>query len=429
MKSLIDEIGQNLYYSIQGDGLLPSLLRYYIYLIFSILYEPFHHEYSFFTLKRLFVVFILGFLGIPLCIIWNHIGFLLDDVFYPDWKHILVKKPIFIIGNARSGTTWLHRLLTKADKHQLFTTFLTWELLVGASITWSKLFLTLHSIDVYVFDSFFLTSLLHMEKRMLGKIDIHQVGLMHAEEDEWLMSHIGAAQLLCFLFPLGTTMMNKLILFDLEDSLSESFKLTVLGYYKKCIKKRLFVRFGYDTTPPTIFVSKNPSFTLRVSALTTVFPDCRFICLLRDPVQSVPSMVSYISSVRDLFASPRHRYPNASELVGFCVLHYVYPIKYLNESGIPHEQWMFVKYRDLIETLEPTVLKVVDKLELLGSGVLQGRSKDNILNEFRKFLSEEANRAKKYQSSHQYSVEECCNMSTHELKHSMNEVYQMHHFD
>jgi hypothetical protein len=44
-----------------------------------------------------------------------------------------------------------------------------------------------------------------------------------------------------------------------------------------------------------IFVSKNPTFTLRIPSIYTAFPDARVVCLLRDPVESVPSMISYIS--------------------------------------------------------------------------------------------------------------------------------------
>ena len=57
-------------------------------------------------------------------------------------------------------------------------------------------------------------------------------------------------------------------------------------------------------TQELIFISKNPAFTMRLDLLYDVFPDCRVVCLLRDPCQSIPSMVSYIAHVWETFASP-----------------------------------------------------------------------------------------------------------------------------
>jgi hypothetical protein len=81
-----------------------------------------------------------------------------------------------------------------------------------------------------------------------------------------------------------------------------------------------------------VFVSKNPTFTMRIATLygyTTflffvsslilcvldssidVFPTGKVICMIRDPVQSVPSMVSYISHIWHTFSTPKIKYPNA----------------------------------------------------------------------------------------------------------------------
>ena len=41
----------------------------------------------------------------------------LDHVFYPRHRKQAIDRPIFIIGNPRSGTTFLHRLLTRSRRH------------------------------------------------------------------------------------------------------------------------------------------------------------------------------------------------------------------------------------------------------------------------------------------------------------------------
>ena len=39
--------------------------------------------------------------------------FWLDDILFPAYKEHVIEKPLFILGNLRSGTTFLHRLLSR----------------------------------------------------------------------------------------------------------------------------------------------------------------------------------------------------------------------------------------------------------------------------------------------------------------------------
>ena len=83
--------------------------------------------------------------------VWNHLGLFLDEILFPNWKDEKIVQPLFIVGNARSGTTFLHRLLTQADNNKVFTTIRTWELLFAVSVTWKMLFWLLYKIDIYIY--------------------------------------------------------------------------------------------------------------------------------------------------------------------------------------------------------------------------------------------------------------------------------------
>ena len=84
-------------------------------------------------------------------ILWNCFGSLVDALIFPSWKAIEVQEPTFIVGNARSGTTWLHRLLAK-DNHT-FTSMKTWELLFATSITYKIIFYRIYDFDKKYFRS------------------------------------------------------------------------------------------------------------------------------------------------------------------------------------------------------------------------------------------------------------------------------------
>ena len=100
---------------------------------------------------------------------------------------------VFIIGNARSGTTWLHRAVTAskdgndtASNDTFFTTMLTWEIFFAASVTWRKLFILLHKLDGLIGSPVF-SIIRFVDTTCFGSITIHPVGLFKAEEDEWIM--------------------------------------------------------------------------------------------------------------------------------------------------------------------------------------------------------------------------------------------------
>ena len=444
-------------------GMLPSLLRFYALFFISIYKELFSSEFRLFTPKRLIVLFV-SFWFFPLLMIWNHLGFLLDDLLYPAWWHAkLPSTPIFIVGNARSGTTWLHRTLTLKEEKppnadhddsdaSSFTTMQTWEIVFAPSVTWRRLFMHLYRLDREYTHSLVYQTIVVVDSFLFSSVKVHPLGLFEAEEDEWIMMHIGLAQLIQFLFPTGGVLMGPLV--DFDKQVDQQLRIEIFDYYKwvvffkknitivihqiyrkwvtlfvqiirDCIKRHYYARQCYSKT----FVSKNPAFTMRIAALYHTFPDCKVVCMLRDPVESVPSMVSYISKVWHLTASPTFTYPNASDLLQFCIDHYKYPLeKFVSSSdssssqtrALQPSQYSFVHYRDLKNDLTRTVTDLFARLDMSSLVASDG---------FMKLLRNEQLKTKSFVSTHQHSVTKCCGMSEQQLRHELAEVYSYHSFD
>ena len=57
---------------------------------------------------------------------------LLDEVFFIGYRKTKVEKPVFIISNPRSGTTYLHRLMTLDEERYAF--FLTYNTIGNSSL-------------------------------------------------------------------------------------------------------------------------------------------------------------------------------------------------------------------------------------------------------------------------------------------------------
>jgi hypothetical protein len=324
------------YFEVEGVGLVPSLYRTFFLMVHVLYVELFSGQTQFrITMRRICIYFIL-FCVLPALIVWNHVGLYLDDIFFDDWRACEIDSPLFIVGNARSGTTWFHGLITNIvngngniyedastssySDPPRFTTFRTWEILFAVSITWKLLMHRAHALDKSYLGGAMVRTLALIEDRLLGDAGmreryVHPIGLMNAEEDEWLMMHIGCSQLILFFFPLGSALLHPLIMFDDYDDtsssiggssssggaqLSASTRRMVFAYYKDCVRRHLyFFRKLFFATPAVattmdhhnhhhqqqssqhemvddgarwrgrrvIFVSKNPAFTLRLGTL------------------------------------------------------------------------------------------------------------------------------------------------------------------
>ena len=68
--------------------------------------------------------------------LYHWLGLALDEVLFRGYRKVDVKRPLFVVGVPRSGTTFLHGVLAE-DEHN--TTFATWECFFALSVTWRKL--------------------------------------------------------------------------------------------------------------------------------------------------------------------------------------------------------------------------------------------------------------------------------------------------
>ena len=118
-------------------------------------------------------------------LIWA--GLLLDDILFRGYRRQPVSAPVFIVGNFRSGTTFLHRLLSQDTER--FTTMQMWEVLFSPSIAGRRMLAAI-------------AALIGIPVRwLLGQIEgiwheqnvMHEVSLTEPEEDDYVLLHIWSA--------------------------------------------------------------------------------------------------------------------------------------------------------------------------------------------------------------------------------------------
>jgi hypothetical protein len=305
----------------------------------------------------------------------------LDRLLFPNYRKTKIKSPVFIVGNARSGTTLFHRLLSGDEER--FVYFRTWEILFPSLIQ-KKALRALATAVQRVFPSLY-RRLVEWEDRQIQEIkSIRPFGLNKPEEDEFLMLISFASPVIIVLFPY----LNELTEIIAFDERPPETRKRIMRFYRECVLRQL----NFHGSTRTL-VSKNPAFVSKMRGLAQEFPDSRFVYLIRNPFETIPSLLKLITTAwEQLGMESDHIEGSVRELAEGCMHDYRYAMEVLAE--LPDDRYAIVEYTDLVADPKGTVENVYSRLNLSVSPAFERR------------LSSEGTRQKRYQSSNVYSLEE-----------------------
>jgi hypothetical protein len=226
--------------------------------------------------RRLYVILLLL---IPIVSAVHAVCFFLDYLFFPGLRRVDVRTPVFIVGHARSGTTLMHRLMSKDEEH--FSYFLLYELFLP-SLLEKKIVRSIAKVDRRWLGGRLERGITEWDRRKFAATqDMHATGLMEPEEDDFIHAFSCASGFWIVLLPyMG------LLDFYYVDGRPAHKRRRLLGFYKECVKRQLYLN-GSEK----IHLSKNPTFSGRVESLVETFPDARIVVLMRNPYETIPSLL------------------------------------------------------------------------------------------------------------------------------------------
>lgn len=320
------------------------------------------------------------FSGLSLLSVVNMILLALDPIFFPGLRQQKIEAPIFIVGNGRSGTTHIHRILS-ADGDR-FSFFKTWELLLP-SVLAHRAVDFLDGVDQKLLGGLVRRRLQQGETDALEDIrKLHDWQSTGSEEDDFVMFANWSSVSLTFPFPY--TELESLFWTDREP---EAKRRRILEFYGDMLRRLLYCREG-----DRIHCSKSPQFTLKMRGLLEQFPDARFIVMLRHPFETIPSLLDLMSQYwRGMGASEELVQASADLLGEIQIAQYRYAVELVDE--LPTEQSMIVDFRELVS--DPK--KVVEEIYV--------RFGIEMTDDFDRFLEEEREAAKTFRSQHEYEPE------------------------
>jgi omega-hydroxy-beta-dihydromenaquinone-9 sulfotransferase len=269
------------------------------------------------TPKR-FLILLFIFLAYPIWHFSIRLAYGLDQLFYPEHIDQNIEQPIFIVGNFRSGTTLLHRLLAKDPQ---FTGMTAWEIYVAPSIIQRRLLQWLMKVNRLIGNPI-LKIIQSFEKALKQYSYMHQTGLNEIEEDGQLLLHIWSTYNIFAFFPFPELVRNYIYY---DEAVPEEQRKTDMAYYHEAIKRHIYAHEGKQ------YISKSPTYSAKVKTLHQEFPDAKFINIVRSPLRVIPSSVSMFSNHWKTYGEPDGDYPfPAAEVMQEQAKHwYVYPHQYL----------------------------------------------------------------------------------------------------
>jgi hypothetical protein len=302
----------------------------------------------------------------------------LDHVLFPGFRKTVVRTPVFVIGNARSGTTHMHRLLCGDEGR--FSYFRTYELLLP-SIVQKKLVRFVAGLDER-----FLRGAI--ERRLRGREDLTlaEVRKMHdwrldaAEEDEFVLFHNWSSPSLTLIFPY---MRGLYELFHV-DARPERERRRILGFYRSMVKRQVYL-YGGDT----IHCSKNPTFVLKIRSLLETFPDARFVYMVRHPDETIPSLLDVMGQYWRAMGTDPEIVEESVRLLGeLQVEQYRYASDALD--ALPADRCVVVGYPELVENPRKALETVYARFGF------------EVSPRYAEFLGDEQRKSEGYESEHEY---------------------------
>jgi hypothetical protein len=132
-----------------------------------------------------------------------------------------------------------------------------------------------------------------------------------------------------------------------DEALPPEHKQRIMKFYRSMLQRHMYA------TGKKYFVAKNPAFSPKIETLLEFFPDARIIYLARNPLDMLPSTVSWINYARRVFTEPKEKYLYLEEIVDFTQHWYRYPLKYLDAH--PSPRYLILNYDDLIQRPEQVI--------------------------------------------------------------------------
>ncbi len=337
----------------------------------------------------------------PLTNLVVRLGMLLDHLFFPGFRKQEVVEPFYIMGNPRSGTTFMQNTFALDEEH--YTHLKLRDILVP-SITLRKVLDFLGRCDRALGGP-----VAWIRRKVEGWIfhgveHIHPMALDKPEEDAILILTF-ASGMLHILFPFVEEMKVNGHYLPMLDFFPEKMRKKHMDFYEGCIKRHLYAAGGKKR-----LLSKNTLLAGAIASHLERFPDAKILYLARNPLESIASLQSMMYTFWRLAAPEIPKDGEEIRSIGkLSIGFYRYSEEMMRK--LPEERMMALRYDDFVADNRAAVEKVY---AWLGQEMTES---------FRKRLDEVFENARKFRSRHHYRRDEF-GMRPEEIYAQLTDVFE-----
>jgi omega-hydroxy-beta-dihydromenaquinone-9 sulfotransferase len=244
--------------------------------------------------------------------------------------------PLFIVGHWRTGTTLLHEFLIRDERHTFPTTY--------------ECFSPNHFLISEQFFLRWLRFLLPSRRPM----DNMAAGYERPQEDEFALAMLGLPS------PYRTIGFP-----NNPPQCQEYYDFAGVPPRDLARWKHGFLRFLQHLTfkDPRRLVLKSPPHSCRIPVLLEMFPDARFVHIVRDPYVVFPSAVNLWKSLYRTHGLQTPTFAGLEELV-FATFTRLYGRLEEGKKHVPSGRFHELRYEDLVKDPVGEMLRLYEALEL-----------------------------------------------------------------
>ncbi len=181
-------------------------------------------------------------------------------------------------------------------------------------------------------------------------------------------------------------------------------------FYRECVRRQLYLN-----GPEKTHMAKNPLWAGRVASLLEFFPDARFVVNVRDPRETIPSLLKLVRGGWKQLGWDDARQQRCLQILANQSWHsYRHPLETLEAHS--ETKAAIVDYRELTCDPAATIEKIYNELGLPLSDT------------FRKQLSSQGKRERKRKAGHSYSLEEF-GLESDVIRNQLGDLFERFHWD
>ena len=318
------------------------------------------------------------------------VGQVLDHLFFWSVRKPL-SNPIIIVGNPRSGTTFLHRFLIKQQ--------------IGSG---SQLWQTLYpSILIQKLVKPFLPLMEKISPARHHSTEAHKTSLTSVETDDvsLLFRYMDGFFLYGFFLTFDDDDLFHWVDPKIRDTSKRDFE-----WFESTWKRNLI------SNKSTRYIGKLFSLSSNLPSFQKQYEDAKILYMIRDPLSVIPSGLSLVTGVLDkkfdfwsLESDTKKRFINRLYLALVELLKRFHQ-DWVNNK-IDKEKVMIIRFDFMMNNFESLMDDIIDFLNI--------QRNDQLL----KDIQHTAEKQREYQSGHKYDLEKF-GLSENQIKNDCKEIYQ-----